>query len=152
MPPADTEPSTAVVTMINADSSNRAARLAPEPMDPAITSIQPGGGVCMQLELAWGHVRRWYLKSFRRAYVGRMAALRRGEKNVCPFEVLDPRDVKYYRNLGGYFWEPQDDPFTWRDKLGFARVGLTELWVVSGAFFLLAAFVGWLFWLLAVVP
>jgi phosphatidylserine decarboxylase len=102
--------------------------------------------------LAWGHVRRWYLKTFRAGYVARMAQLRRGDKNVCPFEVLDPRDVKFYRNLGGYFWEPQDDPFAWRDRLGFARVGLTELWIISGAFFAAALGLIWLFWPLAVVP
>ncbi|MBI3862678.1 MAG: phosphatidylserine decarboxylase family protein [Planctomycetia bacterium] len=108
-------------------------------MDPQITSIQPGGGVCMRLELAWGHIRRWYLKTFRKGYVARMASLRRGDRNVCPFEVLDPRDVKFYRNLGGYYWEPHDDPFAWRDRLGFARSGLTELWLVTGAFFAAAA-------------
>jgi phosphatidylserine decarboxylase len=121
-------------------------------MDPQITSIQPGGGTCMRLELAWGHVRRWYLKTFRRGYLARMAAARRGEKNVCPFEVLDPRDIKFYRNLGGYFWEPRDDPFRWRDQLAFARAGLTELWLISGAFFATAAGLTWLFWPLAVVP
>ena len=121
-------------------------------MDPQITSIQPGGGICMKLELAWGHVRRGYLKTFRPGYVARMAKLRRGDRNACPFEVLDPRDVKFYRNLGGYFWEPQDDPFTWRDHLGFARVGLTELWMISGAFFAMGGVLGWLFWPLAPIP
>jgi phosphatidylserine decarboxylase len=121
-------------------------------MDPQITSIQPGGGTCMRLELAWGHLRRWYLKTFRRGYVARMAALRQGDKNVCPFEVLDPRDVKFYRNLGGYFWNLKDDPFAWRDWLGFARVGLTELWLISGAFFVAAAIVGWFVPWLAIVP
>jgi phosphatidylserine decarboxylase len=121
-------------------------------MDPQITSIQPGGGACMRLELAWGYVRRWYLKTFRRGYVGRMAALRRGDRNVCPFEVLDPRDVKFYRNLGGYFWEKEDDPFAWRDTLPFARVGLTELWLISGAFFALAVGLIWVYWPVALIP
>jgi phosphatidylserine decarboxylase len=118
-------------------------RLPLEPIDPQITSIQPGGGVCMRLELAWGHVRRWYLKTFRAGYVAKMAALRRGDKNVCPFEVLDPRDVKFYRNLGGYYWEPQDDPFTWRDRLGFARVGLAELWLITGGLFAASIALSW---------
>src|SRR4051794_40016667 len=38
-------------------------RLPTEPMDPALTSIQPGGGVIFWLELAWGRLRRWYLKN-----------------------------------------------------------------------------------------
>ena len=117
-----------------------------------MTSIQPGGGAIMRLELAWGFVRRWYLKNFRRAYVGRMAALRRGDRNVCPFEVLDPRDVKYFRNLGGYYWETEDDPFAWRERLPFARVGLAELWLISGAFFALAGLLAWLWWPLAAIP
>jgi len=128
------------------------ARLSPEPLDPQITSIQPGGGLCMRLELAWGYVRRWYLKNFRRGYVGRMGALRRGAKNVCPFEPLDPRDVKFYRNLGGYYWELPDDPFGWRDRLPFVRVGLTELWLISGGFFAAAVVLIRVFPPLACVP
>lgn len=122
------------------------SRLPLEAMDDQITSIQPGGGVCMSLELAWGSVRRWYLKTFRKGYVSRMAALRKGQKNACPFEVLDPRDVKFYRNQEGYFWDPADDPFIWRDRLPFARVGLTELWLISGAFFTVAALWIWGTW------
>ncbi len=107
----------------------------------------------MRLELAWGYVRRWYLKTFRRPYVARMAQTRRGDRNVCPFEVLDPRDVKFYRNLGGYFWSPENDAFAWGDRLCFARVGvLTELWLISGAFFAAAIGLIWVFWPLAVVP
>lgn len=118
-------------------------RLLLEPLDPQLKSIQPGGGVVVRLELAWGYVRRWYLKLFRPDYVARMAALRRGTKNACPFEVLDPRDVKFFRNQEGYWWAPQDDPFAWRDRLPFARVGLAELWLVSGSFFALAAGFAW---------
>jgi phosphatidylserine decarboxylase len=121
-------------------------------MDPQMTSIQPGGGTCMRLELAWGYVRRWYLKTFRQGYIDRMARLRKGDVNVCPFEVVDPRDVKFYRNLGGYFWSPEDDPFIWRDRLWFARVGLTELWLISGAFFTVAIGLMWVFRPLAAVP
>ena len=108
-----------------------AAPLPPEPMDPQLTSVQPGGGVVMRLELAWGRARRAYLKTFRPGYVRRMAALRKGEFNPCPFEVLDPRDLKFYRNQGGYHWEPHDDPFRWRDRVPFARAGLAELLVFS---------------------
>jgi phosphatidylserine decarboxylase len=145
--------SPAAIAAADAGTPSEMPTRAPiEPIDPQITSIQPGGGICMRLELAWGYVRRWYLKTFRSGYVARMATLRRGDKNVCPFEVLDPRDVKFYRNLGGYYWEPQDDPFKWRDHLGFARVGLTELWLITAAFFALSSLAGWLFWPLAPVP
>ncbi len=102
-----------------------------ESLDPSITSIQPGGGDVMEVELAWGRVRRWYLKTFRKGYVEEMARVRRGTTNTAPHEVLDPRDVKYYRNLGGYSWDRKDDPFAWRDNIPFARLGLAELFIYS---------------------
>lgn len=113
-------------------------RLPLEPMDPQLTSIQPGGGIVIRLELAWGKWRRWYLKTFRPRYRVRMQGKRRGDFNGCPHEVLDPRDLKFYRNQGGYSWEPKDDPFRWRDRLPFARVGLAELIVIGGGAFLAA--------------
>ncbi|MEZ6055112.1 MAG: phosphatidylserine decarboxylase family protein [Planctomycetaceae bacterium] len=115
-----------------------------EPMDPQITSIQPGGGVVMQLELAWGKVRRAYLKVFRRGYLRRMEQLRRGDENRAPHEVLDPRDLKFYQNQGGWHWAPGDDPFRGRDRIPFARWGLAELQVFSLCTFGPAAALTWL--------
>jgi phosphatidylserine decarboxylase len=86
----------------------------------------------MRLELAWGRIRRAYLKAFRRGYVDRMRTLRRGDYNPCPHEVLDPRDLKFYRNQGGYWWDRAHDPFVWRDRLPFARDGLAELVLFGG--------------------
>ena len=60
-----------------------------------------------------------------------MATLRKGDFNPCPHEVLDPRDLKFHRNQGGWYWEEQHDPFTWRERLPFARVGLAELLVMT---------------------
>jgi phosphatidylserine decarboxylase len=123
-----------------------------QPLGPDIKSIQPGGGWCMRLELAWGYVRRTLLKTLRPGYVERMRQCRRGDSNGCPHEVLDPRDVKFYRNQGGYHWTAEDDPFRWRDRLPFVRVGLAELLILGGGFFLLAAILGLVWWPLAVVP
>ncbi len=145
MPDAEvtlTNPAAAAATdpAVGGDSGRGTAGRVPlEPMDPQMTSIQPGGGICMNIELGWGHVRRWYLKTFRPRYVARMRGLRRGEPGGCPHEVLDPRDLKYYRNLTDCHWAPGDDPFAWRDRLPFARVGLCELLLIAGAFFALAA-------------
>lgn len=124
-------------------SASSSGRLPLEPMDPQLTSIQPGGGVIVHWELAWGHLRRRWLKTFRRGYVRRMAALRQGTFNGCPHEALDPRDVKFFRNQGGYFWKPEDDPFQWRERLPFARVGLAELIVFSLFFFGTAGIAAW---------
>jgi phosphatidylserine decarboxylase len=123
-----------------------------EPLDSAIDSIQPGGGFCMRVELVWGGLRRWYLQHFRRRYVQRMVQVRRGERAACPHPVLDPRDVKFYRNQGGYYWEPQDDPFTWRDRLPVARVGLAELILMSGTCLVLTVIAALLWWPIALVP
>jgi phosphatidylserine decarboxylase len=129
--PATPSPATAA-------NSAGSARLPLEPMDPQLTNIQPGGGVVIQLELAWGRLRRWYLKTFRPSYVARMRSIRRGDYNGCPHEVLDPRDLKFYRNQGGYYWDTAQDPFAWRDRLPFARVGLAELILMGGGTLLLA--------------
>ena len=74
-------------------------------MDSQLKDIQPGSGVVIHLEKAWGRVRRGWLKTFRRGYVARMAACRKGDFNPCPHDVLDPRDLKFYRNQGGWYWD-----------------------------------------------
>ena len=102
------------------------------PMDAQLKDIQPGGGIIIRLEQFWGGVRRGLLRVFCRGYVVRMQACRKGDFNPCPHDVLDPRDLKFHRNQGGWYWEPADDPFVWRDSLPFARVGLAELLVMTG--------------------
>jgi phosphatidylserine decarboxylase len=117
-------------------------------------SIQPGGGFCMSLELAWGRLRRALLRRFRPGYVRRMADRRQGHCPNCPHDVIDPRDLKYWRNVCGYWFRPEDDRFAWRGRLGLARVGLAEVVFFSGLLFglgvlcgLLGALVHWAFWL-----
>jgi phosphatidylserine decarboxylase len=105
-----------------------------------LTSIQPGGGFFMSLELGWGRLRRLWLRLFRRAYVRRMAEKRLGTCPGCPHHIVDARDLKYYRNICGYWFAKEDDPFQWRDDLGFARAGLAEVCVISGLAILLLAF------------
>ena len=120
-----------------------------------IPSVQPGGGKCYEIELAWGRLRRWYLKKFRREYVQRMAALRRGKADGAPHEILDPRDLKYCCNLCTAHWAAEDDPFRWRERLPFARWGLAELqlmgWPLLLATALLWSYCGAWRWL-AIVP
>ncbi|HZY85617.1 MAG TPA: phosphatidylserine decarboxylase [Gemmataceae bacterium] len=90
-------------------------------------SAQPGGGLCMSLELAWGRLRRACLRRLRPAYVRRMAGLRQGHCPGCPHDVVDPRDLKFVRNVCGFRFRPEDDPFAWRGRLGLARYGLAEV-------------------------
>lgn len=103
--------------------------------------VQPGGGWCFALERAWGRLRRGWLRTLFPGYVRRMAAMRQGACPGCPHDIVDPRDLKCLRNVCGYWWRPEDDPFAWRGRLGFARHGLAELlifsvvlWLLAGAF------------------
>jgi len=120
-------------------SESSADRLPLEPMDPQLRDIQPGGGIIIHLEQAWGRVRRRWLKTFRKGYVERMRACREGEPTGVPHEVLDSRDLKFHRNQTDCHWDPADDPFTWRDRLPFARVGMAELLVFLTLFWTPAA-------------
>ena len=134
-------------------------RAEPVPLPANIQSVQPGGGKCCAIELAWGRLRRSWLKSFRRGYVRRMAERRRGPAGPippgAPHEILDPRDLKYCRHRCECSWDAADDPFRWRDKLPFARWGLAELqlfgWPLLAATVALC-FAPWPWSLVAIVP
>lgn len=113
---------------------------SPPPSRPEapIHSIQPGGGWCMRLELAWGRLRRWFLRGYSPAWVAAMQAKRQGTCTECPgqlqgchSDIIDPRDLKYHRNVCGFQFAAEDDPFRWRDRLGLARAGLAECVVFS---------------------
>ena len=73
-----------------------------------------------------------------------MAELRQGDPTGAPHEILDPRDLKYCRNLCSCDWAPANDPFRWRDRLPFARWGLAELqlmgWPLLAATVILGGF------------
>lgn len=92
----------------------------------AMTNVQPHGGWCFKLEVAWGRWRRAYLRKLRPGYVRRMAALRQGVCEGCTHDVIDPRDLKVVRNVCGYRFRPEDDRFRWRDRIPLARYGLAE--------------------------
>lgn len=127
-------------------------RLTPEPIPSNLTSVQPGGGFCYQIELLWGRVRRSFLQTFRPGYVQRMAALRRGDATGAPHPILDPRDLKFCRNQCTCDWDPTADRFRWRDRLPFARWGLAELQLMGFPLLALAIVGGWFHWYLAIVP
>src|SRR5262249_59438569 len=95
------------------------ATSCPIPVPPA--SVQPGGGFCMSLELAWGRLRRKYLRRFHPGYVDQMRQKRQGDCPNCPHDIIDARDLKFVRNVCGFWFQPEDDSFRWRDHLGFAR-------------------------------
>src|SRR5436305_1059419 len=98
-------------------SSLRLTRLEPRPIPVNLTGIQPGGGWALRLELAWGRLRRSWLRTFWSAYVARMRARRRGDCFCCSHDVIDPRDLKFCGNVCGYRFAPEDDRFAWRGRL-----------------------------------
>jgi phosphatidylserine decarboxylase len=93
--------------------------------------------------LAWGRWRRFWLRRLRPGYVRRMADLRRGDCPGCTHDVLDRRDLKHYRNVCGYHFGDEDDPFRRPHPLRLARAGLVEVLCFSVLFAaLLTLFVG----------
>ena len=127
-------------------------RSAVEPLPANFKGIQPGEGVCCRIELAWGRWRRWWVQRFRPGYVGRMAEFRRGDDAGAPHEILDPRDLKFCRNLCDCHWDAADDPFRWRDRLPLARWGLAELMLIGGALLVLTVLVALWNGYVAVLP
>lgn len=121
---------------------------APTPLIAApITSAQPGGGLCMSIELAWGRIRRGLLRFFRHKYVRHMITVRQGTCHSCPHDIIDSRDLKFFRNVCGHSFLPEDDRFAWRGRLPLARYGLAELICFSAIFlFLLLGFAHLAYW------
>jgi phosphatidylserine decarboxylase len=68
-----------------------------------------------------------------------MQALRRGDCPNCTHSIVDPRDLKFYRNVCGFHFADEDDRFQWRGKLCLARWGLAELIVYGGGLAVTAA-------------
>lgn len=128
------------------------ARATPQPLPTNINSVQPGGGACYQVELAWGRWRRWWLSRFRQGYVRQMAEKMQGSAQGAPHAVLDPRDLKYCRNLCSAEWLPRDDPFRWRERLPFARWGLAELQLMAYPLLAVTLALGWWRWYAAIPP
>jgi phosphatidylserine decarboxylase len=127
-------------------------RAEPVPLPDNFVGAQPGGGACYRVEMALGKFRRWWLKRFRPDYVRRMAELRQGDCRGAPHEILDPRDLKYCRNLCSCSWAEADDPFRWRDRLPLTRWGLAEVQLMGWPLLALTLLLVWQAWYLAVVP
>jgi phosphatidylserine decarboxylase len=127
-------------------------RRTPQPLPDNIVSVQPGGGFCYSLELAWGRWRRAWLRTFRRGYVERMVSLRKGDAAGAPHDVLDPRDLKYCRNVCDAHWDPADDPLRWRQGIPFARWGLAEMQIMGWPLVAAAIGLAFVWWPLALIP
>jgi phosphatidylserine decarboxylase len=109
------------------------------------TSVQPGGfGFFVRCELAWGRLRRSIIRSFFRGHVERWRKLRHGECQNCPHDIIDPRDLKFVRNVCGYWFRAEDDLYAGRERCGFAHYGFAELVGFSVILLALAAVFAWL--------
>ncbi|MFO0815424.1 MAG: phosphatidylserine decarboxylase [Gemmatales bacterium] len=119
-----------------------------------ITSVQPGGGWGMSVELAWGRFRRWILRTFFPQYVMQQLARRQGECTACSgmgrnchTDVIDERDLKYFSTVCGYHFPEEGNQFVWRRRLPFASWGLAELVTFSLISLVIGMITGWLAWL-----
>jgi phosphatidylserine decarboxylase len=92
------------------------------------SGVQPGGhSLATHLEVAWGRLRRAFLRRFRPSYVQQMAAKRQGQCPDCCHDIIDSRDLKFCRNVCGYHFGPDDDPYRRRGLLPLARAGRAEV-------------------------
>jgi phosphatidylserine decarboxylase len=119
------------------------------------TRVQPGGGACMAIELAWARFRKFWLRKLCPGYVQTMQAKLVGQCPGCTHDIIDTRDLKYTRNVCGYSFRPEDDPYAYRNRLGFARHGFAEMLlftlaylVLSGGCVAAALEMHWAFWIL----
>jgi phosphatidylserine decarboxylase len=106
----------------------------------------------MAIELAWARFRKFWLRKFFPGYVQAMQAKRQGECLNCTHDIIDSRDLKYTRNVCGYFFLPEDDPYAYRNRLGFARHGFAEMFLITLAIGFLSAGIGFLFAALHLPP
>jgi len=70
-------------------------------------------------------------------------------------DIVDARDLKYFRNVVDCWWDERDDPFAWRERIPFARWGLCELQVMGyplAAATIAAAFLPWPYGWVAAMP
>ena len=88
----------------------------------------------MAIELAWARFRKFWLRKLCPGYVQAMQAKRVGDCPNCPHDIIDSRDLKYTRNVCGYSFRPEDDPYAYRNRLGFARHGFAEMFLFTLAF------------------
>lgn len=135
------------------ETLSKPAAALPEAETPR--GVQPGGeGFFVRIELGWGRLRRRLLRRFRPGYVRDMEQKRRGHCPDCCHDVIDSRDLKFCRNVCGYWFEAADDRYRWRDCLRVARAGWAELIGFSMLFAVAAIVVAvlgtihWSFWLL----
>jgi phosphatidylserine decarboxylase len=68
-----------------------------------------------------------------------MLERRQGHCPDCTHDVIDARDLKWYRNVCGYHFGPENDPHARRGLLPIVRAGRAELLVFSVLFALLGA-------------
>jgi phosphatidylserine decarboxylase len=121
----------------------------------SMSSIQPGGGRIMELELFWGKLRRWFLKTFFPKYVADSKSRLNGDPKLCPHDVIDSRDLKFHRNIVDCHFEEKDDLFAWRKNIPMATDGFFEMLVFAGPPLLIAHLLYWYvggWWNLLTVP
>jgi phosphatidylserine decarboxylase len=98
----------------------------------------------MWLGLAWGRLRRRWLRLAWPGYVTQMRAARRGECPGCLRDVIDDRDLKYSRNVCGHHFAAADIPWRCVDLFSIARMGRAEVLLFGGGLTVLAGLAAFL--------
>jgi phosphatidylserine decarboxylase len=101
----------------------------------AVDCVQPGGGTVLAVVRAWGRLRRGWLRAFHPGYVARSRARRHGDCPSCPHDIIDERDLRFFRNVCGFrFDEAEPDA----PRLRLAEYGWGEVVLLGGPLLLLA--------------
>jgi len=62
------------------------------------------------------------------------------------------RDLKFYRNVCGHWFAPEDDRFRWRSRLFIARAGWCEVVLIGGPLAVVTLALAYLWPITAVAP
>src|SRR5262245_15349306 len=114
-----------------------------------VSCIQPGGGLVLAAVLAWGRLRRRWLRCFWPGYVARCQARKRGDCPGCTHDVIDERDLLFCRNVCGHRFDDGDPD---RPRLPLALYGRGEVVLLGGPLLVLAGLLAWTFPAAAPLP
>jgi phosphatidylserine decarboxylase len=102
-----------------------------------VRSVQPGGGPCVALRMAWGRLRRAWLRRCRPGYVAASLARRETTCPDCSHDVVDGHDLVWVQNVCASRWPPATAVPPFADRFGLVRLGRPEL--VAATFLGIAA-------------
>jgi phosphatidylserine decarboxylase len=92
-----------------------------------VRTVQPGGGPVAALALAWGRLRRAWLRAGRPRYVRELEALRTRQCPGCTHDVVDGRDLLWVQNVCAVRLPAARTVSPFRDRFGLVRLGRADV-------------------------